>query len=289
MKIGIVTGASSGLGREFLHQMDLRFALDEIWAIARRTERLEQLRREFEENPLCRSRIRPIPLDLLDKASVRALQDLLEQEQPDVKILVNAAGFGRVGLCTELPLGDHENMIDLNCRAAVDVTMVTLPYLRKGSRLLNICSVAAYQPLSGLNTYTASKAFLLSWTKALRLELLGSGIHVTAVCPYWLKDTEFIPTARKNGSGAVRNFFGAERAKTAARWALQDNAAGLWVSSCSPISLFLRFFSKFIPHIIISPIWDVLRRIGPKSSQNTEHTPPIRQQEKDRSGKKEKQ
>ncbi|MEA4923038.1 MAG: SDR family NAD(P)-dependent oxidoreductase [Eubacteriaceae bacterium] len=255
MKIGIVTGASSGLGREFTKQISERLELDEIWAIARRKDKLEEL----EEISMCS--IRPVPLDLLEKSSFDEIETMLKGEEPEVKILVNAAGLGRIGLSRETSRQDNDAMIDLNCRAAVDMTVAVLPYMKKKSRVLNICSSAAFQPLTGINTYAASKSFLLSWTKALHIEQLTSGIHVTAVCPYWIKSTEFIPGAKKTGSNAVKHFPGASKPPSVVRWAMVDSAANMWVSSTSPFALFLRFFSKFIPHCIIAPIWDLMRRI----------------------------
>ena len=94
-------------------------------------------------------------------------------------------------------------MIDLNCRAAVDVTDAAFPYLHPGSQVLEICSTAGFQPIPGLNVYAATKAFLLSYTQTLHYELSPAGIHVTAVCPYWVKDTEFIGIAEKAGMASA--------------------------------------------------------------------------------------
>ena len=88
------------------------------------------------------------------------------------------------------------HMIDLNCKAAVHMTAICMPHFTKGSRILQICSTAGFQPMQGLNVYAASKAFLLRYSQALRWELIGKQIYVTAVCPYWIKDTEFIGVAK---------------------------------------------------------------------------------------------
>jgi len=191
MKIALVTGASSGLGREFVRQLGEEHALDEIWAVARRRERLAELQ------ALTAVPVRPLSLDLTEESSYETLRELLAREQPEISVLVCAAGFGRIGQTRAVPAADNDAMIDLNCRAAVAVTTAAFPYLRRGSRVLEICSTAGFQPMPGLNVYAATKAFLLSYTKALHYEILTSGIRVTAVCPYWIRDTEFIPQAQK--------------------------------------------------------------------------------------------
>ena len=90
-KIAVITGASSGMGREFVYAVDKEFQLDEIWVIARRKERLEELQEE------CRTPVRPIPMDLSDNASYAAYKDMLEAEKPQVHLLINAAGYGLFG------------------------------------------------------------------------------------------------------------------------------------------------------------------------------------------------
>ena len=88
MKIAIVTGASSGMGREFVYALDSEGKYDEIWVIARRLDRLESLKTE------CKTPIRPIALDLGKAESFDTYRALLETEKPDVSVLVNCAGFG---------------------------------------------------------------------------------------------------------------------------------------------------------------------------------------------------
>lgn len=255
MKIAVVTGASSGLGREFVHQLDARGELDEIWAVARREDRLKELQ------AVCSHPVRPLPLDLTDGESVRHLSALFQQEQPDIRWLICAAGFGRIGLSAEIPAADNDAMIDLNCRAAVDVTAAALPWMRRGSRILEICSTAGFQPMPGINVYAATKAFLQSYAKALHHELLSSGIHVTAVCPYWIKDTEFIPTAQKVNQTGFRHFPLASRARSVVKWALADGERNLWVSTPGLVCSVHRLFAKFVPHFMMVPLMDGLRRL----------------------------
>lgn len=257
MKIAIVTGASSGLGREFVRQIARRMPeLREIWVIARREDRLREIQAE------CPLPVRPLALDLTKEDSIRALEELLERERPVVAILVNAAGFGKIGDYRTVSRRDCDAMIDLNCRAAVDVTLACLPYMQRKSRILEICSTAAFQPFQHLNVYAASKAFLYRYSRALWTELFGQGITVTAVCPYWVKDTEFIPTAQQtDAKKAIRHFPLASRTRSVVTLALNDSALGLPVSTPGPVCLVHRIAAKFIPSQLMMGIWAILRRI----------------------------
>ena len=256
MNIAIVTGASSGLGGEFVRLLARDAALDEIWVIARREDRLRALQ-EGISTPL-----RALPLDLTEKSSIRELVSRLEEAQPLVRMLVNAAGFGKIGSDEDISLEDCENMIDLNCRAAVAVTHAVLSYMGPGDHIMQICSTAAFQPFQYLSIYAASKSFLYRYSRALRVELLSRRISVTAVCPYWIRDTEFIGTAQKTrNSTYVRRFPLASRQRNVARWAMSDTRLGLAVSTPGPICLIHRIVAKFIPSELMMGLWAILRRL----------------------------
>lgn len=255
-KIAIVTGASSGLGAEFARQLDKKEALDEIWVIARRRERLEALAR------MVKTSVRVMPLDLTKQEALEEFSCALDAEKPRVKVLVNAAGFGKIGSFREISRADSERMIDLNCKAAVSVTERALPYMGKGDRILEICSTAAFQPFPYLNVYAATKAFLYRYSRALRVELRASGVRVTAVCPYWVKDTEFIGSAKETkDSGAIRNFPLASGKKSVVSMALNDSRLNLAVSTPGSVCAVHRIAAKFIPHSLMMGIWELLRRV----------------------------
>lgn len=256
MKIALVTGASSGLGREFVRRLGEREELEEIWAVARRREPLEALGKD------CGKPVRAVPLDLTRPECLTQLEELLNKEAPEVRVLVNAAGFGKLGRNDALPRQELDDMVLLNCKAAMDVTQLCLPYCSKGSRILEICSCAAFQPLQGVGVYAASKSFLYSYSRSLRWEMLPRGVIVTAVCPYWVKDTAFIPTARgERNSRAVRHFPLAQHTHTVVTHALIDSRLGFNVSTPGIACTVHRVLAKFIIHPIMMLGWEGIRRL----------------------------
>ena len=188
MNIAVITGASSGMGREFVFALDKEERFDEIWVIARRGQRLEELKTK------CRAPIRPLVLDLLKRESLETYGTLLEQERPHIAVLVNAAGFGLFGTFTEMDRDEQLNIIDLNSRALTGMCHLSIPYMSAGSRIYNMGSMSSWQPVPYINVYGASKAYVLSFSRALGVEVKDRGIRVMAVCPGWIK-TEFFDHA----------------------------------------------------------------------------------------------
>lgn len=138
MKIAVVTGASSGMGLEFAKAIDAEETLDEIWLIARRGDRLEALAKEL------RAPARILTLDLGRPESFEEYKKLLEAEKPLISTLCNAAGFGRFALFTETELDVNLAMIDLNDKALVAMTQLSLPWMKRGSRVINLDSLSAF-------------------------------------------------------------------------------------------------------------------------------------------------
>ncbi len=257
MKIAIVTGASSGLGRAYAQRLDKSFPLDEIWLIARREERLRELSAQL------KTKARVLPMDLTRPESAEALAAMLAAERPRVAALVCAAGFGKFGPTQDLTARETEDMIALNCRAAAEVTRVCIPYLVRGSRILEVASCAGFLPLPAMNLYAATKAFLLRYTQALRWELAPRGVKVTAVCPCWVK-TEFEQVARdtKGGAAVSRKVTGmAQRPEAVAAWSLTVNGLGGAVATCGPAALALRVAGKVLPAGATMAAWEGLRRL----------------------------
>ena len=187
----IITGASSGIGQEFALQVDTAFSnVDEIWLIARRKERLEEVARVMEHTT------RLIMMDVTDEYAMDDFEKLLEESGAVVRMLVNAAGFGLMGDFMELPLEEQQEMLLVNSEGLTKMTYFVLPFMAKGSRIIQLASGAAFLPQPGFAVYAASKSYVLSFSRALNRELAPYGIFVTAVCPGPV-NTEFFEIAEQ--------------------------------------------------------------------------------------------
>lgn len=245
MKIAIVTGASSGMGRETAVQLADRFAgLDELWVIARRMARLSELEKEL---PVP---VRKFDIDLTEPAELQRLSEALEAEKPDVKMLVNASGYGKIGRVGNVSLEEETGMPDLNCTALVAVTHLVLPYMSKNSRIMQYASSAAFLPQPGFAVYAATKAFVLSYSMALNEELKGRGILVTAVCPGPVK-TEFFDIAETAGRIPLYKRLTMANPRKVVKKALRDSMMGKSVSVYGPLMKVFRVMCKLLPHALI--------------------------------------
>ena len=250
MRIAVITGASSGMGKETAVQLACRYGkyLDELWLIARRKEPMEELKGKIPAS------LRIFPMDITDRIQLEGLKMALEKERPKVLFLVNAAGFGKIGNVGSLPLEDEGGMIQLNCQALCTVTHLVLPYLGKNSRIIQFASAAAFLPQPRFAVYAATKAFVLSYSQALNAELKSKQICVTAVCPGPV-NTEFFQIAKTTGQiPEYKRLVMADPEKVVKK-ALYDSAAG------KPLSIYgiwMKLFfagASVIPHSWILNLW----------------------------------
>ena len=261
MKIAIVTGASSGMGREFVLQLSQYVAVDEIWVIARRTQALENLKTEVAV-PL-----RPVSLDLCADESFGILSALLEQEQPDVKLLVNAAGFGKFGTAVNIPVEEDCRMIDLNCKALVRMTRCVLPYMHAGSHILQLDSLSAFQPVPYITTYGATKAFVLSYSRAMNRELKKDGVRMMAMNPGWVK-TEFFNHALQTNGNEVQYYNYLWEAKDVVATGLKDLYKTKKDYSVHGLPIkFQVLLVKVMPHWFVMNVW-LNQQKKPKNNRN---------------------
>ena len=176
MKTAVITGASSGLGREFVRQFYSVFPeIERVWLIARRTDRLQKLAEQLGEKGISTL---TLPLDLCDTMSFTAYQEHLVEEQPEIALLVNNAGCGYLGNIGEIDTVSQTRMIDLNLRALTAITNLSVPYMEAGSRILNVSSIASFCPTPRMTVYSATKAYVSAYTIGAaedRCSLAGDG------------------------------------------------------------------------------------------------------------------
>ena len=246
MKIAVITGASSGMGRDFVRMIDKIEECDEIWVIARRAERLAEI------ESLTGKKIVPVELDLSERESFSVYAKMLEESQPDIVALVNAAGFGKFGSFTDIPLDEQLNMIDLNCKALTAITYLSLNYMKEGSRVYQLGSLSSFQPVPYIATYGATKAYVLAFSRAINKELEGRGIKIIAVCPGWVK-TEFFDRAVTDDTIKYYNkFFTSEEVVSRA---VYDMYRGKDVSVCGASIRAQVLLTKLLPHKLVMKIW----------------------------------
>jgi short-subunit dehydrogenase len=205
MKIAVVTGASSGIGRELLYAIDREREFDEIWVIARSEGKLTEL-----ASSLGKDRIRVIPLDLTRTESISDLKALLSDKNPSVRLLANCAGMGKNGAFAKQSVEDTHTAISLNCEALSAVTQTFLPYMtghgeKRSATIINIASSAGFLPQPNFAVYAASKSYVISFSRALAEELRDKKITVTCICPGPV-DTDFIKVSKSDPDATFTGF-----------------------------------------------------------------------------------
>ncbi len=246
MKIAIITGASSGLGAEFaLEVMKQRQAIDEIWLIARRADKLEEIAKKLN------GKAKTIPLDITVPECQAEYVKLLKQNNADVKLLINNAGYGKLGNFDSLTPDDNGGMVRLNCEALTVITSLTLPFMSEESEIINSCSIASFAPNTRMAVYCSTKAYVMSLSRALRVELKPRKINCLAACPGPM-DTEFLNIAGIS-KGASHTFDTLPRVNpnTMAKKSLIASKKGKSVYTNRIFFKFYRLLAKILPHSII--------------------------------------
>ena len=246
MKTAVITGASSGLGTEFALAVDkTRPEIEEIWLIARRQDRLEELSRKITK------KTRVLSLDATNDVDLKTYSDLLETEKPDIKLLINNAGFGRLGEFRLLSAEDSRQMLRLNCEAVTVITRETLPFMSEKSEIINTCSIAAFAPNARMAVYSSTKAYIMSFSRALRFELKPQKINVIAVCPGPM-DTEFLPVAGiAKGSSFTFDTLPRVNPRKMAEGSLKASKKGKGVYTNRLFYKFYRIVAKILPHSLV--------------------------------------
>lgn len=247
MNIAIVTGASSGMGSEFVFAISKEFILDEIWVISRNKDALEALQEK------CDTKLRILPLDLTQETSLETYKSLLEAEKPDVKLLVNNAGYGLFGEFESMELSNQLGIIDLNDKALTAMCYLSLPYIKAGGNIINMGSNSAWQPVPYMSIYGASKAFVLSFSRAFGRELKSKDIHVMCVCPGWVKTNFFNRAVHDN---TIKYFDRWYKPEDVVKKAIKDLKKKKSVSILGfPVRFQTLFLVKLLPTNFVMNTW----------------------------------
>lgn len=257
-KIAIITGASTGLGREFVKLINGKNEIEEIWAIARHQDKLRKLRKQIGR------KIKPISMDVSSRAQIEKFGKMMAGSNVEVCYLINNAGYAKFGSYSDLGVEDSLNMIDLNIGGVVAMGLVCIPHMAKGSHIINIASQAAFQPLPYQNLYSSTKAFVRNYTRALNVELKDRGITATAVCPGWIK-THLYDRADIGAAKATKRFCGMTTPDKVAKKAMTDADRGKDISIYSLYVNFCHIGAKLLPQQLMMKLWLLQQHIDPCS------------------------
>lgn len=246
--ISIVTGASAGMGAEFVRQIAQLGISDEIWIIARRTERLKALTAEVMAQSRCI--VRPFSMDITGTEGIDRFSKLLKSQEEEagtplhIRMLVNNAGFGTYGTFLQTNLHRQLEMIELNCVSLTGICGIAIPYMDRTSILINVASLAAVMPLGNFAVYAATKAYVRSFTLALAAETADMGIKVCALCPGSVS-TEFADIA---SNGARKTVLHGKSPEKVVAHCLRKARAGKHIAIMAPKWKFNALISRFVSH-----------------------------------------
>ena len=249
-RIALITGASSGMGKRFCFEID-KLGLDEIWGVALKTDEVEKMATEL------KTPFKFFDLDLTKEESFSSLEAELKKENIVIDWLVNASGYGKFGRYDEINIPAQLGMIDLNCKALTHLTLIALPFMQTGGRIVEIASIAAFQPIPYLAVYGASKAYVLSYSRALNHELKSRKISVSCLCPYWTK-TPFLDRATKTNSKqqVVTKYVAMYDPDKVVKAGMKGAKKRKEVILYGFISKIQTFFVKLMPHRFVMWVWE---------------------------------
>lgn len=251
-KIAIVTGATGGLGKEFVRLLLKEKNIDEIWALARNEKKLGYLREKFGK------KIKIYSIDLSSLCQIKQFEEELkwkaEQKKLRISYLVNNAGFAKFCSYGDLGVEESLNMLHVNIDAVVAMGLICIPYMGKESHIINIASQASFQPLPYQNLYSSTKAFVRNYSRALNVELKERGICVTAVCPGWIK-TDLYKRAEIGAKKATTRYVGMVTPDKVAKKALKDAKKRKDISVYSIFTKISHLAAKILPQRMMMKIW----------------------------------
>ncbi len=257
--IALVTGASAGIGHAFAHGLATRGY--DLVVVARDTARLDALAKELEAMHGTNTEV--LTADLLDPAAVRTVEARLADADHPVELLVNNAGFGTLGKFKDLPLDREVQEIELNVIALTRLMHAALPAMleRRAGGIINVSSIASFQPTPGNATYGATKAFVTSLSEGVHEELRGTGVTVMALCPGFTR-TEFQSRAGIDSS-EVPDFLWQD-APTVVDYAMKSFGKGKAICVPGPLNQATASFSSAVPSSVSRRIAGLIVKRGDK-------------------------
>lgn len=202
MQIAIITGASSGLGKVFFEKVVERYPqLDEYWVIARSENKLKEL---AEQHP--QLNVRVLPLDLSDTKSFQKLDEVLKEQNPDIRVLINNAGYDKPGLFREMSHKDIISLINLNAMGTTMISRCCLPYMHEGSYQIITGSIGSFAPLPWRAVYSASKAYVRFLTRALHEEERKRGVNIMLLSPGKMDTAMFHQNSTDSGNMSIQPY-----------------------------------------------------------------------------------
>ncbi|MDO4963189.1 MAG: SDR family NAD(P)-dependent oxidoreductase [bacterium] len=248
-KVMVVTGASAGIGKEFVLRYLKSSKVDEVWAIDRDKEGLDELEKIIDTD------IKKLVIDLSKQSDIENYKNELDKEKPNVVLLANIAGFGKFDHSENIALDVKLNMIDVNVKAPVSMIDYSLPYMKKGSKIVNVASCAAFQPIPYINDYASTKAFLLSYSRALNQELKYRDVHVMTVTPFWTKTNFFDRAIIKNQKEVVIKYDVMYNVSDVVDRMISDLKKNKEISIYGGLNKAQRLLVKLLPHSLVMKIW----------------------------------
>jgi len=249
MKYALITGASSGIGREFVIQCAESGEFDRIIAVARRAERLNELITEYGEM------IVPMALDLEIEESFDALSQKLSDDSLSLSLVVCAAGLGKYGSFPALSEKNCEKMVFLNVLGVMRTVRASLDRIENGGRIILMGSQSSFQPLPFFNIYASSKAFIVHYGRAMNVELKDRGISVTTVCPGYVETEFFTIAGQSEQPHACTNFKPIYKPQDVVRRALKDSKKRKDMSVYGAHTKAMRMLAKLMPHKLAMAVW----------------------------------
>lgn len=241
-RVAMITGASSGMGREMAITLGKECdSFDELWLIARRSEYLTEVMDEINKPCIL------IPYDISEESFYPLLRQMLKQEKANIRMLVNCAGYGLIGPFEDSVLENTTGMVKTNCYGLTAITHLVLPYMTKGSRIINFSSASAFTPQPDFAVYAATKSYVLSFSRALNQELKKRKISVTAVCPGPVA-TDFFRIAEDGKARAWYKDYFMSSPQNVVKQALKDAKNRKEISIYGNFMKGLYLVSKLIPH-----------------------------------------